>query len=80
MKFDSLTKEQLELLKDTTKTGQEICKILNCGIVTVSRWRKKLDVDCKVGCKKGKTKPWTLLSLPRSDTRHLQPSSPLRCE
>jgi hypothetical protein len=33
MKFDSLTKEQLELLKDTTKTGQEICKILNCGIL-----------------------------------------------
>lgn len=60
MKFDSLTKEQIELLKDTSKTGQEICKILNCGIVTVSRWRKKLGVNCKRGFKKGKTKPWAL--------------------
>jgi hypothetical protein len=60
MKFDLLTPKQLELLKDATKTGQELCEILKCGIITISRWRKKLGIETKRGCKKGKTKPWVL--------------------
>ena len=60
MKFNTLSEEHLELIKDTTKTGQEICNIIGCGIITVSRWRKKLNVDVKKGCKVGKSKPWSL--------------------
>lgn len=60
MKYSFLTEQQKELLKDSTKTNLEISKQLNCGIATVSRWRKNLGINIPKGFKKGKTKPWQL--------------------
>jgi hypothetical protein len=58
MKFNLLTEEQINLLKDTTKTAIEISSELNCSTITVTRWRKKLSVSTPKGFKKGKNKPW----------------------
>lgn len=58
MKYDFLTNEQKKLLGDASKTNLEISKLLNCGVATICRWRKKLNIQVPKGFKKGKTKPW----------------------
>jgi len=46
-------KEKIQLLSDNTKTNDEISKLLNCSVVTVSRQRKKYGIIISKGLKKG---------------------------
>lgn len=53
-KFETLTNEELDILKNPTKTTKELIEILQCGHATIHRWRKKLNVQVIKGRKKGK--------------------------
>ena len=54
MKFNDLTKYQIGLLSDETKTTDELSAILDCGRATVSRWRVKLGIKISRGRKSAK--------------------------
>lgn len=56
--FESLTADQIGILKDVTKTAAEIQKIVGCGIATITRWRKRLNAQPKRGSKSNKPRPW----------------------
>jgi hypothetical protein len=58
MKFDKLTEEQLEMLKDPFLTLSELSDKLQCGTATLHRWRKSLGIVIGRGSKKGKPRPW----------------------
>ena len=58
IKFEELTAEQLDLLKDKTRTAKEIQQQLGCGMATISRWRKMLGVQPGKGSKANKPRPW----------------------
>lgn len=58
MKFDKLTPEQLDMLRDPSLTIVEISTELGFGTATIHRWRKSLGVTVNRGSKKGKPKPW----------------------
>jgi hypothetical protein len=58
MKFDKLTKEQLEFLRDRSLTAIELSYKLSVGTATVCRWRKLLGINLGRGSKKGKPRPW----------------------
>lgn len=60
MKFNKLTSEQLEMLKDVSKTAIELSKLLGCGVISIFRWRKKIGICVPKGYKKGKSKPWAI--------------------
>tara|TARA_B110000093_G_C12929095_1_gene392652 strand:+ start:762 stop:1388 length:627 start_codon:yes stop_codon:yes gene_type:complete len=52
------TEEDISLLSDPNKTGLELTEHFGCGIITITRWRKKYGIKIARGCKKGKSKPW----------------------
>ena len=56
-KFIEYSNEELVLLKDPMKTTRELAKILNIGVATVSRTRKRLGFEIPLGAKKGKQYP-----------------------
>jgi len=49
---------EIDILKDNTKTLKEIGDILKCSTATVSRKRKAYGIKLPKGSKKGKPKPW----------------------
>lgn len=51
---------EIDILKDNTKTIKEIADILKCSTATVSRKRKKYGIKLKKGSKKGKKRPWQI--------------------
>jgi 5-methylcytosine-specific restriction endonuclease McrA len=53
-KFNEYTNEELSLLKDPMMTTRELAKLLNIGVATVSRTRKRLEFSVPMGAKKGK--------------------------
>lgn len=56
-RFEDLTEDDLNILRDTSLSGKEIQEIFDCGPSTPHRWRKKLGVKVTIGSKKGKEKP-----------------------
>lgn len=60
MRFENLTEEQKDLLRDVSKTAAEIVEATGCGFATVARWRKMLGVKMQRGSKVGKPRPWQI--------------------
>ena len=58
IKFEELTADQLEILADKSNTAKEIQQHLGCGLSTISRWRKMLDIQPGRGSKPKKPRPW----------------------
>lgn len=63
MKFTELTEEHKQLLHDKSLTIDELSKILECGTITVRRWRKQVGSEISRGCKKGKSRPWQIKQI-----------------
>ena len=53
-KFIEYSEEELALLKDPMMTTRELAKLLNIGVATVVRARKRLGFEVPMGAKKGK--------------------------
>jgi 5-methylcytosine-specific restriction endonuclease McrA len=64
-KFIEYSNEELALLKDPMMTTRELAKLLNIGVATVVRTRKRLGFEVPLGAKKGKECP----SKVRRETR-----------
>ena len=45
--------EKIKLLSDSSKTNLELCVVLDCSVVTISRWRKKYGIIVPRGLKPG---------------------------
>lgn len=58
MKFDKLTEEQLEMLRDASLSSSDLSHRLTCGTATIQRWRKSLGINVGRGSKRGKPRPW----------------------
>lgn len=56
-KFKEYSDEELALLKNPMLTTKELANLLNIGIATVSRTRKRLGFEIPLGSKKGKKYP-----------------------
>ena len=56
-KFIEYNNEELTLLKDPMMTTRELAKLLNIGVATVVRTRKRLGFEVPAGAKKGKACP-----------------------
>lgn len=56
-KFIEYNDEELALLKDPMKSTRELAKLLNIGVATVVRTRKRLGFEVPAGAKKGKACP-----------------------
>lgn len=53
-KFNEYTEEELALLRDPMMTTRELAKLLNIGVATVVRTRKRFGFEVPMGAKKGK--------------------------
>jgi hypothetical protein len=53
-KFIEYSEKELALLKDPMMTTKELAKLLNIGVATVSRTRRRLGFSVPMGAKKGK--------------------------
>lgn len=73
MKFQNLSEQDISLLKSQDITTEEIASRLNIGHVTVSRWRKKLNIKIKKGVKTGTIKSerilWKCLKCDKQEYR-----------
>lgn len=56
-KFNEYTEEELALLKNPMMTTKELAKLLNIGVATVVRTRKRFGFEIPKGAKKGKPNP-----------------------
>lgn len=56
-KFIEYSDEELLLLKDPMMTTRELAKLLNIGVATVVRTRKRFGFAVPIGAKKGKPNP-----------------------
>jgi len=67
-KFTELTESDIDLIRRSDLTNDEICVLIGIqkGTATLSRWRKRLGVVVPKGSKKGKSKPWQSVR----ETRH----------
>lgn len=65
MKFSELTENQKKLLEDISLTRNDLASSLNCGEISVSRWRKKLGIKVPIGSKKHKSRPWQSKKIER---------------
>ena len=66
MKFDKLTKDQLQFILDPSKTIFEVAEFCDIGSATAQRWRTKLGLKLGRGSKKGKPRPWQIKQEERS--------------
>lgn len=58
MRFEELNEDQKQLLFNISLTRKELGLLLNCGSITISRWRKRLGIVVPNGSKKHKARPW----------------------